>query len=187
MEKHEAEGSTETFLDSVAQQSSNYLSGIAGKQVSYYSGDSHTGTNELYAGVKASGGFKFFGLVDIGGEAGAKGSQAWSDIDTKQSTNSFDYWNDEVRDVWNETIGNKDFAGDRIDQVGAFLSGVSGLRGQAHDIKGWVKEQGADDHQVDAQSDKTEERPQAPNTPHRSMYDTSLVRLQNICLRLSVL
>ena len=174
LEKHEAEGSTETFLDSVAQQSSNYLSGIAGKQVSYYSADSHTGTNELYAGVKASGGFKFFGLVDVGGEAGAKGSQAWSDVDTKQSTNSFDYWNDEVRDVWNETIGNQDFEGDRIDQVGAFLSGVADLRGQAHDIKDWVQEQGADDHQVDKQSDKAVKESGASNTHQRSMYDTSL-------------
>jgi hypothetical protein len=174
LEKHQQEGSTETFLDSVAQQSSNYLSGISGKQVSYYSSDSETGTNELYAGVKAGGGFKFFGLVDVSGEAGARSSLSESDVDTSQSVNSYDYWNDEVRDVWDETIGNKDFEGDRVDQVGAFLSGVSDLRGQAHEIKDWVKEQGADDHQVRGQkaAEQVEEKPSGANAMPKGYYDS---------------
>lgn len=173
LEKHEAEGSVETFLDSVSQQSSNYLSGIAGKQVSFYSADSATGTNETYAGIKAGGGFKFFGLVDFGAEAGAKASQAWSDVDTRQSTNSYDYWNDEVRDVWNQTIDNKDFDGDRVDQVGAFLSGVSGLREEAHEIKDWVKEQSADDHQVSQKVSQPEgEQTLNPNATPKGYYDS---------------
>jgi len=174
LEKHQQEGSTETFLDSVAQQSSNYLSGIAGKQVSYFSSDSHTGSSEIYAGTKIGGGFKFFGLVDVSGEAGAKGLQAWSDIDATQSVNSYDYWNDEVRDVWDETIGNKNFEGDRVDQVGAFLTGVSDLRGQAHDIKEWVKEQGADDHQVSGQkaAEQVEEKPSDPTATPKGYYDS---------------
>lgn len=174
LEKHEEEGSTETFLDSVAQQSSNYLSGIAGKQVSYFSGDSDTSSNEAYAGVKASGGFKFLGLVDVGAEAGAKTSRSLSDVDTRQSVNSYDYWNDEVRDVWNDTVGNENFEGDRVDQVGAFLSGVSDLREQAHEIKDWVKEQGADDHQVESAKELSPEKTAAPKAPPKGMYDTSL-------------
>ena len=154
LEKHEAEGSTETFLDSIAQQSSNYLSGIAGKQVSYVSANTDTGAFEQYAGVKASGGFKFFGLVDIGGEAGLKGSQSYVDSDTTQTVNAFDYWNSEVRDVWGQTIGNEKFEGDQVDRAGAFLSGISALRGEAHEIRDWVKEQNAEDPQAIAKPDE---------------------------------
>ncbi len=167
LDKHETEGSTETFLDSIAQQSSNYLSGIAGKQVSYVSADTDTGTSEMYAGVKASGGFKFFGLVDIGAEGGLKGSQTFSDSDTRQSVNAFDYWNSEVRDVWSDTLGNDQFEGDQLDRVNAFLGGISNLRDDAHDIREWVKDQNADDQQasnVKSQESK-QKQTETPSVP----------------------
>ncbi len=173
LDKHEAEGSTETFLDSIAQQSSNYLSGIAGKQVSYVAANSDTGSFEQYAGVKASGGFKFFGLVDVGAEAGAKGTQSYIDSDTTQSVNAFDFWNSEVRDVWDGTIGDDQFDGDQLDRVGAFLGGLSNLRGDAHEIRAWVQNQEAEDPQVQSKErELDEQKPSEPPTAPPGYYDS---------------
>ncbi|MFC3052358.1 conjugal transfer protein TraG N-terminal domain-containing protein [Kordiimonas pumila] len=154
------EGSDRSFGDSVAQQASSYLSNIAGKQVSYLESNSSTGTAETYAAIKGSGGFRVFG-VGITGEAGAKGSRAWSDVDSKQLVNSFDYWNDQARNVYDQTLGNSEFDGDHIKRSSAFLKGISDLREQAVDIKAWVKDQEHEDRQSmsteDVQSSAQEE------------------------------
>jgi len=142
------EGSLASLEDSFAQQTSNYLSNIAGKQVSYLETDSSTGSMEAYAGVKVGGDFSILGL-DIGGaEAGTRGSLAETDIDSSQTVNSYDYWNDQLRNVWDETIGNQNFDGDNIERSQAFLSGVNELRERAEQIQEWVKEQDFDDSEA---------------------------------------
>lgn len=144
IETSQGEGSLQTLQDGFAQQTSNTLSNIAGKQVTYLSSDSETGSAEVFAGAKISGGFKVFG-AGVEGEAGGKTSHVWSDVDSAQVVNSYDYWNDQLRDVWDSTIGYAQFEGDNIDRAQAFLAGVNDLRDRAFELQDWVKNQDIDD------------------------------------------
>lgn len=169
--KAEAEGSDQSFGDSVAQQASSYLSNIAGKNVSFLSSESETGTNQIYAGIGVKGSTpRWFGF-SIEGEAGSKVVKDWSDVDSKQLANSYNYWNDQAREVYDQTLGNEKFEGDHIERSAAFLEGISELREQANDIRDWVKSQDHEDRQTEhTLKSGTEDETKRPEAPTHLAY-----------------
>jgi len=168
--KAENEGSDQSFGDSVAQQASSYLSNIAGKSVSYLESDSTTGSMEAYAGYHGSFGLKFLGNGHTA-EIGARGSISKSDVDSKQVTNSYDFWNDRARDVYDRTLGSKTFEGDHIERSAAYLSGIGELRQEAEGIREWVKSQDhEDDQSLAASKNSTESEVKKPDVPNYPAY-----------------
>ncbi len=155
-EAAESEGSGGTFIDSISQQAASHLNGIAGKDISYYQADTETGSKDVFAGVKASGGPpKLFG-IGINAEVGARTSHVWSDVDSSQLTTRTDFWNSQIRDLYDDTLGNDEFKGDDIAKSQAFLEGLSDLREDAVEVQQWVKSQERDDKQLEQKEEKQE-------------------------------
>lgn len=146
--KAESEGSDQSFGDSLAQQASVYLSNIAGKDVSYLESNSSTGSVEGFFAGSASVGWKPFG-IGLSAETGVRTSAVLTDVDSSQTVNSYNYWNDQVQEVYARTLGADSYDGDHVDQSAAFLSGINDLRDQALEVRDWVKSQPHEDKQSD--------------------------------------
>ncbi|RMB05055.1 conjugal transfer protein TraG N-terminal domain-containing protein [Eilatimonas milleporae] len=147
LEKAEAEGTTASFSDSLAQQTSGYLNAIAGKDISYLSSDSDTGTKEAYARASVGTGaipfLKLFGNLEAGGST----SRSFADIDSSQLVNRYDFWNDQTQQLWGRTIGSEAPEGTSFDRSQAFLEGLNDLRDEAGRIREWTKGLEYDDEQ----------------------------------------